>query len=346
MNVLLRQQVVYNVLFKASSKSVSGAMSLFIRLLIGKVDELRRVSGHSDNVGGEGVGGTTTPAANGTPVSAPASVSVTSSGSANRGDNTPTPAISHPPPPPLQQQQQQYAHSWSKKLESSDLGGRELVPAALRVLQAAGRLTKRLRELDVLSVDLLSELLPTLFRDTSSSLMLAPTMTSSSSSSTSLLLSATTTASVAASSNLGLKPTTYSSSYSNLNIMNISSHGSHGHVSSVSSIIDSSCALFASQLLRNNPGASAELKSFLTASTSSSASQLVFAGVVPLVTRLRHTAGTLLFDLCCAAPIKLLSELHAEDVWHASNNSNNLPLTKITCCLSLFLPRLVSTCCP
>ena len=307
-------------------------------MLIGKVDELRRVSGHSDNVGGEGVGGTTTPAANGTPVSVP----VTSSGSANRGGNTPTPAISHPPPPP---QQQQHAHSWSKKLESSDLGGRELVPAALRVLQAAGRLTKRLRELDVLSVDLLSELLPTLFRDTSSSLMLAPTMTSSSSS-TSLLLSATTTASVAASSNLGLKPTTYSSSYSNLNIMNISSHGSHGHVSSVSSIIDSSCALFASQLLRNNPGASAELKSFLTASTSSSASQLVFAGVVPLVTRLRHTAGTLLFDLCCAAPIKLLSELHAEDVWHASNNSNNLPLTKITCCLSLFLPRYrIANCC-
>lgn len=58
--------------------------------------------------------------------------------------------------------------NWSQRLEENELAGNTvLIPAVLRALQAAGRLTIRLREIDLLSIELLSTLSISLFRDIS-----------------------------------------------------------------------------------------------------------------------------------------------------------------------------------
>jgi hypothetical protein len=61
-----------------------------------------------------------------------------------------------------------FNENWSQRLEENELAGNTvLIPAVLRALQAAGRLSIRLREIDSLSIELLSTLSVSLFRDVS-----------------------------------------------------------------------------------------------------------------------------------------------------------------------------------
>jgi hypothetical protein len=57
------------------------------------------------------------------------------------------------------------AQSWARKLEGGDLRGRALVTCSLRALQTAGRLSKRIRELETISTEALGNLSTALFRD-------------------------------------------------------------------------------------------------------------------------------------------------------------------------------------
>lgn len=167
------------------------------------------------------------------------------------------------------------AKSWANKLEGGDLRGRALVTCALRALQTAGRLSKRIRELETLAAEALGDLSAALFRDVPLDKSLQ-----------------------AISQGQGLSipsPTpTFASSSSTSNSVG---------------------ALFACVTLQNNPSASSELKSFFVASASHHASQTVFASVSAPLSRLKTAAGALLFDLCTAGPERMVRDLNTEDVW-------------------------------
>ena len=61
----------------------------------------------------------------------------------------------------------QIVESWARKLEMYEMGDRSLVPSTLRALQAAGRLSRRLDEINEAAQELLIELSSLLFRDQS-----------------------------------------------------------------------------------------------------------------------------------------------------------------------------------
>lgn len=50
------------------------------------------------------------------------------------------------------------AENWAKRLEAADMGGRQLIPSALRTLQASGRMTRRLQEAEKLATELLTSI--------------------------------------------------------------------------------------------------------------------------------------------------------------------------------------------
>lgn len=61
----------------------------------------------------------------------------------------------------------QIVESWARKLEMYEMGDKSLVPSTLRALQAAGRLSRRLDEINDAAQELLMELSSQLFRDQS-----------------------------------------------------------------------------------------------------------------------------------------------------------------------------------
>lgn len=154
------------------------------------------------------------------------------------------------------------ALAWARRLESGELSGREIVPAALRSLQAAGRLSRRMRELDFIALDICADLSAVLFKDSF-----------------------------------------------------ISQGLDRAVASAVSNPMAQVSSVFAAHVLHGNLSATSELKSFLAASASRHATQTVFAAVSPALSRLKSSAGALLFDLCTSAPEKYLQSLSTEDVW-------------------------------
>lgn len=108
-------------------------------------------------------------------------------------------------------------------------------------------------------------------------------------------------------------------------------------------------AAYACVVLQNDPSAASELRSFFASSASHHASQTgtalmflisppptaedcpspphtcftsshflpftVFAAVCGPLSRLKAAAGALLFDLCTAAPEKMVQDLRSDDVW-------------------------------
>lgn len=131
---------------KPCLRAIAAALALFAKHLAGKVDELRVACGLPlDRTIGAGAGS-----------------SILSAGS-----------VSHPPgsgvAAGMDSEAYAVAQSWALRLQSYDgAGGRSLVPASLRALQAAGRLARRMRELDVVAVDIFAELSLSLMRDTQS----------------------------------------------------------------------------------------------------------------------------------------------------------------------------------
>ena len=188
----------------------------------------------------------------------------------------------------------QLAESWARRLEENDVRGRELVPGALRALQASGRLSRKVRELDVVAAEALSDLSSNLFKDISLDRAVA-LITSHQQLQQATSNAATPTVGIAS--------------------MNIGT-------------------IFANCLLQSDLSAASELRSFLNASASHHASQTVFASVNAALSRLKLQAGTLLFDLCTVAPEKMVADLHAEDVWTQQTGGGDgmdlLPLHVIT----------------
>lgn len=150
-----------------------------------------------------------------------------------------------------------------------------MVPGALRALQAVGRLTRKLRELESIAAESLGDLATTIFKDVAIDRAVA-------------LIT----------SHHQLQQAAGSSAPPSAGIASMG----------VGSI-------FANCILQSDLSAASELRSFLNASASHHASQTVFAAVNAPLVRLRATAGALLFDLCTAAPEKMLTDLHTEDVW-------------------------------
>ena len=169
-------------------------------------------------------------------------------------------------------------------------------------LQAAGRLSRKLAELEAFTAETLADLSLALFRDIS-------------------LDKALTALSAQLSGDTAPSP---------------SKHSSVG-------------AAYACVVLQNDPSAASELRSFFASSASHHASQTgnalmflisppptaedcpspphtcftsshflpftVFAAVCGPLSRLKAAAGALLFDLCTAAPEKMVQDLRSDDVW-------------------------------
>jgi hypothetical protein len=228
---------------KPAFRAVAGALASFTKALTGKVDNLRVAAGFPST---EGVSG------------AVAGVVVGGAG----GEDGSTGAAA------------QLAESWARRLEESDIRGRELVSGALRALQAAGRLTRKMRALEAVASDALGELSSAVFKEVAIDRAVA-------------LITSHHQLQQAA----GSAPPS----------AGIASMGVG--------------AIFANCVLQSDIGAASELRSFLNASASHHASQTVFAAVNAPLARLKITAGGLLFDLCTAAPEKMLADLHTEDVW-------------------------------
>jgi hypothetical protein len=245
---------------KPSIKAVAVAVCSIVQQLTYKVDELRTATGH--------------PPEKSSIAARPPSAALLASSSSSANLATSEASSQVQPVHPVAV----HAHSWAKKLESSDLGGRELIPAALLALQSAGRMSKHIRELEILALELFTELAPLLFKDSVADRYYRnmPAMSSPS----------------------PALPTSFSG----------------GPTASV-------CGLYASQLLQNNPSASLELKSFLSAVTSHHVAQSAFASVASPLSKYKASCGALLFDLCCCAPDKLLLDLRNEDVWASKTAS-------------------------
>jgi hypothetical protein len=236
---------------KPASRCVAAALSTCIQQLMGKLEELRIATGHP-------------PEKSSVLKSSALSTSISN---ANLSTDESSHSVAH-------------AQSWSRKLENSDLGGRELIPAALRALQSAGRLSKLVRELESLALDLFAELTPLLFKDGGSDRYYRGVPSSPS----------------------PLLPVA-------------------GNAQGQSSNI---CTLFAYQLLQNNPSALLELKSFLSSATSHHVAQSAFASVVSPLSKYKLSCGAFLFDLCCSAPEKLLSDLKSEEIWASTKTVTSI----------------------
>jgi len=203
------------------------------------------------------------------------------------------------------------AESWARRLELHDVVNSKLVPCALRALQAAGRLARRVRELEGIANSLLMEINASLFRDSISQMALeraVALVVSSSSTTTPTVVGAVTEST--------------------------SPRGNNSNGQNTASISSTGTA-YAIHLLQQDSNAASELKSFMAASSSHHASQSVFSSVSAPLARLKAMAGSLFFDLCTAAPERMLNELASEDIWASTTHSqfaeeNLLPQPAIT----------------
>ena len=108
-------------------------------------------------------------------------------------------------------------------------------------------------------------------------------------------------------------------------------------------------ACYALYTLQQDTSATSELKSFLSAATSSShshgfsmmstsqtlvvaAPKTIFSPVAIPLSRLKSVSGALFFDLCITPPDKILTDLHLEDVWASPGEpgDNLLPQQAVT----------------
>jgi len=80
---------------------------------------------------------------------------------------------------------------------------------------------------------------------------------------------------------------------------------------------------FSALLLQQDTIAAAELRSYLASlaknpgqtSVHLSANPGVFSSVIPSISKLKSSAGCLLFDLCTALPRKLIADIAVEEIW-------------------------------
>lgn len=122
---------------KPTLRNMAATIAAFTKKISGRIDELRVASGF------------------------PPERSATSSRSGGKTSPMPGETQSEPAIAAVDVKHK-VAQNWARVLEAQDVPMRALVPAALRCLQAAGRLAKRLRELDAATVSFLADLAETL----------------------------------------------------------------------------------------------------------------------------------------------------------------------------------------
>ena len=113
---------------KQAMKSIASSLALFTKQLIKKVEDLRLACGFPNN---------------------------NDDGVAKSSDEDKDKDPNH------------IVESWARKIEMYEMGDRSLVPCTLRALQATGRLSRRLNEINDAAQELLIELSSQLFRDQS-----------------------------------------------------------------------------------------------------------------------------------------------------------------------------------
>ncbi len=320
---------------KAVVKAAATALMNCVKLLIVKMDDLRVACGYPPDRSSTGLvhssssslsaDTATTPLEDSSTATTatPSSSSTTSAGSASATTSS------------------SIVQSWARKLESADLGGRELVPAALRSLQAAGRLSRRMRQLDVLAMDLVNDLSSILLRDGAAAVAGGGSMG----------IGMNGVGGGAAGTGGGMSSTGLSS----LSSLSLPSSTSWSSTSSSERepqfpplSMSTPASIFACHLLHSNPAQALELKSFLSSFSSRHTSHTVFSSLSPSLARFKSSAGALLFDLCTSAPEKMMGELAGEDdVWRSAGagaalrddfaSDNLLPQATITQVIKSFL---------
>jgi hypothetical protein len=85
---------------------------------------------------------------------------------------------------------------------------------------------------------------------------------------------------------------------------------------------------FASYLLSNDPNATSEMRRFIASSSHTMITQNIFSSVSLPLSKLKSSAGSLLFDLCTSIPDKVLSDLSNEDIW-ASGDKSKAVISKV-----------------